>query len=69
MVRQQTDTDRDIMELRRLMDKIDMCHHDKYEKLVLEHDSELGNHFKITALMFPLPIALINQILFLLISL
>nr|CAH7735947.1 unnamed protein product [Callosobruchus chinensis] len=41
LIKQQTDTDRDIIELRRLMDKIDMSHHDKYEKLVLEHDSEL----------------------------
>lgn len=49
LIRQQTATDRDIIELRRLMDKIDMSHHDKYEKLVLEHDSELGNNFTITA--------------------
>nr|CAI5848722.1 unnamed protein product [Callosobruchus analis] len=41
LIKQQTDTDRDIIELRRLMDKIDMSHHDKYEKLVLEHDREL----------------------------
>lgn len=31
------------MELRRLMDKIDMVHHDKFEKLVQEHEEELGN--------------------------
>lgn len=42
----QTDTDREIMELRRLMDKIDMTHHDKYEKLVQEHDEELCNSIK-----------------------
>lgn len=42
MVRTQTNTDRDIMELRRLMDKIDMCHHDRFEKLVQEHEAELG---------------------------
>lgn len=30
------------MELRRLMDKIDMTHHDNYEKLVLQHDEEIG---------------------------
>ncbi|VEN40206.1 unnamed protein product [Callosobruchus maculatus] len=41
LIKQQTDTDRDIIELRRLMDKIDMSHHDKYEKLVLEHDREI----------------------------
>ncbi|XP_023025586.1 uncharacterized protein isoform X3 [Leptinotarsa decemlineata] len=41
LVRQQTATDQDILELRRLMDKIDMSHHDKYEKLVSEHDSEI----------------------------
>lgn len=31
------------MELRRLMDKIDMMHHDNFEKLVAEHESEIGN--------------------------
>ncbi|CAG9823515.1 unnamed protein product [Phaedon cochleariae] len=41
MVSQQTETDRELMELRRLMDKIDMMHHEKYEKLVSEHDSEI----------------------------
>ncbi|KAJ8961883.1 hypothetical protein NQ318_021501, partial [Aromia moschata] len=41
IVRQQTTTDRDIMELRRLMDKIDMSHHNKYEKVLLEHETEL----------------------------
>lgn len=45
LVRQQTNTDRDIMELRRLMDKIDMSHHDKYEKLMLDHEQELGKLF------------------------
>lgn len=43
IVSSQTKTDRDILELRRLMDKIDMTHHEKYEKLVNEHEEELGN--------------------------
>ncbi|XP_030758972.1 protein FAM184A isoform X4 [Sitophilus oryzae] len=34
-------TDRDIMELRRLMDKIDMTHHDNYDKLVDQHEMEI----------------------------
>lgn len=38
----QTNTDRDIMELRRVMDKIDMSHHDRFEKLVQQHEDELG---------------------------
>ncbi|XP_018561580.1 protein FAM184A isoform X2 [Anoplophora glabripennis] len=41
LVSQQTNTDRDIMELRRLMDKIDMSHHNKYEKVITDHESEL----------------------------
>ncbi|KAL1505970.1 hypothetical protein ABEB36_005412 [Hypothenemus hampei] len=41
LVRVRSNTDRDIMELRRLMDKIDMTHHDNYEKLVLQHDDEI----------------------------
>ncbi|XP_074041146.1 uncharacterized protein isoform X2 [Leptinotarsa decemlineata] len=45
LVRQQTATDQDILELRRLMDKIDMSHHDKYEKLVSEHDSEIDQQW------------------------
>uniref|UniRef100_A0AAR5P062 Uncharacterized protein n=3 Tax=Dendroctonus ponderosae TaxID=77166 RepID=A0AAR5P062_DENPD len=36
-----SNTDRDIMELRRLMNKIDMTHHDNYEKLALQHEEEL----------------------------
>ncbi|KAF7285420.1 hypothetical protein GWI33_010669 [Rhynchophorus ferrugineus] len=36
-----TKTDRDIMELRRLMDKIDMTHHDNYDKLVEQHEHEI----------------------------
>ncbi|KAG5888068.1 hypothetical protein JTB14_010043 [Gonioctena quinquepunctata] len=46
MVRQQTATDQDILDLRRLMDKIDMSHHDKYEKLVSEHDSEIDQQWE-----------------------
>ncbi|XP_049821695.1 protein FAM184A-like isoform X2 [Aethina tumida] len=42
IVSSQTKTDRDILELRRLMDKIDMTHHEKYEKLVNEHEEELA---------------------------
>lgn len=38
----QTKTDRDILELRRIMDKIDMSHHEKFEKLVQQHEEELG---------------------------
>lgn len=45
MLRTQTNTDREILELRRLMDKIDMCHHNRYEKIVQEHDNELGKQF------------------------
>ncbi|KAF5276036.1 hypothetical protein FQA39_LY00832 [Lamprigera yunnana] len=37
----QTNTDRDIMELRRVMDKIDMCHHERFEKLMQQHEDEL----------------------------
>lgn len=47
LIRQQTNTDRDIMELRRLMDKIDMSHHNKYEKLMLDHEQELGKLYKL----------------------
>lgn len=42
IVKQQSITDQDIFELRRLMDKLDMSHHDKYEKLAQEHETELG---------------------------
>lgn len=42
LVRKQTDTDRDIMELRRVMDKIDMSHHERFEKMVLQHEEEIG---------------------------
>lgn len=45
LVNTQTKTDRDILELRRLMDKIDMIHHDKFEKLVQQHEEELGNAY------------------------
>lgn len=41
-MRSQTNTDRDILELRRLMDKIDMSHHDRFEKLMQEQEIELG---------------------------
>ena len=37
----QTTTDRDILELRRVMDKIDLSHHERFEKLVQEHEEEL----------------------------
>lgn len=43
LVNKQTKTDREILKLRRLMDKIDMVHHDKFEKLVQAHEEELGN--------------------------
>lgn len=36
-----SNTDRDIMQLRRLMDKIDMAHHDNYEKLQMQHEDEI----------------------------
>lgn len=42
LVRKQTDTDRDIMELRRVMDKIDMSHHERFEKMVQKHEEEIG---------------------------
>lgn len=42
LVKKQTNTDRDILELRRIMDKIDMTHHERFEKLVQEHEDELG---------------------------
>lgn len=45
LVKKQTVTDQDILCLRRLMEKIDMTHHEKYEKLVLDHEYELGNNF------------------------
>ncbi|KAK9752453.1 hypothetical protein QE152_g4185 [Popillia japonica] len=41
IVTQQGKTDGDIMELRRLMDKIDMTHHDNFEKLVTSHEEEI----------------------------
>ncbi|CAH1237321.1 unnamed protein product [Diabrotica balteata] len=41
IVKQQSITDQDIFELRRLMDKLDMSHHDKYEKLTQKHEAEL----------------------------
>uniref|UniRef100_A0A1Y1KHN1 Protein FAM184A/B N-terminal domain-containing protein n=1 Tax=Photinus pyralis TaxID=7054 RepID=A0A1Y1KHN1_PHOPY len=37
----QSNTDRDIMELRRVMDKIDMSHHERFEKLVQQHEEEI----------------------------
>ncbi|KAK5650292.1 hypothetical protein RI129_001321 [Pyrocoelia pectoralis] len=37
----QTNTDRDIVELRRVMDKIDMSHHERFEKLVQQHEEEI----------------------------
>lgn len=40
--RQQSKTDQDILDLRRIMDKIDMNHHERYEKLILDHDKEIG---------------------------
>lgn len=43
MVKKQTDKDRDIMELRRVMDKIDMSHHERFEKMVQKHEEEIGN--------------------------
>lgn len=42
MEKTQTKTDLDIMDLRRLMDKIDMDHHNKFERLVQQHEDELG---------------------------
>lgn len=50
LIRVRSNTDRDIMELRRLMDKIDMTHHDNYEKLALQHDEEIG--WLVSALCF-----------------
>ncbi|XP_022908514.2 protein FAM184A isoform X1 [Onthophagus taurus] len=41
MEQQQSKTDRDIMELRRVMDKIDMVHHNNFEKMVQVHEDEL----------------------------
>lgn len=43
LLSKQTKTDRDILELRRTMDKIDMVHHERFEKLVRDHEDELGN--------------------------
>lgn len=42
MVKKQTDKDRDMMELRRIMDKIDMSHHERFEKMVQKHEEEIG---------------------------
>ncbi|CAG9854913.1 unnamed protein product [Phyllotreta striolata] len=41
IVKQQSITDQDIFELRRLIDKLDMSHHEKYDKLVTQHESDL----------------------------
>lgn len=38
------------MELRRLMDKIDMTHHDNFEKLVTSHEEEIGSFNEINNL-------------------
>lgn len=60
LVKKQTDTDRDLMELRRVMDKIDMSHHERFEKMVQQHEEEIGNtqptnqiHFSHTNITFP----------------
>lgn len=42
LVRKQSDTDRGMMELRRVMDKIDMSHHERFEKMVHQHEQEIG---------------------------
>lgn len=42
MINLQTKTDLDILELRRIMDKIDMTHHDRFENLVKDHEEEIG---------------------------
>lgn len=42
MVNLQTKTDLDVLELRRIMDKIDMTHHDRFENLVKKHEEEIG---------------------------
>lgn len=42
MVNLQTKTDLDVLELRRIMDKIDMTHHDRFENLVKQHEEEIG---------------------------
>ncbi|XP_017785670.1 PREDICTED: nucleoprotein TPR isoform X2 [Nicrophorus vespilloides] len=41
MVTQQTVTDRDILELRRIMDKIDDAHHERFEKLMMDNEKEI----------------------------
>ncbi|CAH1126919.1 unnamed protein product [Ceutorhynchus assimilis] len=41
LIRVRSNTDKDIMELRRLMDKIDMTHHENYEKLSMRHEEEI----------------------------
>lgn len=48
MVKKQTDTDRDIMELRRVMNKIDMSHHERFEKMVQQYEEEIGNNANIS---------------------
>lgn len=40
--RLQTNTDRDIMELRRELDKTDMSYHERVEKMLADHEAELG---------------------------
>ncbi|XP_022908515.2 protein FAM184A isoform X2 [Onthophagus taurus] len=45
MEQQQSKTDRDIMELRRVMDKIDMVHHNNFEKMVQVHEDELDTQW------------------------
>lgn len=44
MCKVQSKTDLDILELRRIMDKIDMSHHDRFENLVKEHEKEIGEN-------------------------
>ena len=43
LIRVRSNTDKDIMELRRLMDKIEMTHKENYERIVQKHEIEIGN--------------------------
>lgn len=42
-----TNTDRDIFELRRKLDRIDITYQDKIEKLQKDHEEEKGRYIKI----------------------
>lgn len=44
MERLQTNTDHDVMQMRRELDKLDMSYHEKIEKMTDGHEQEIGSH-------------------------